>query len=121
MKSDYHPNFETQMLHKTLLAHAEELMGHKMNVSKLASLHEEMCIYRKHLKLQQGEGSPYYQLSANLMTLSRLASNDENDEIDIKAWLEKFPLFSELYERIVFHLTNLQSQHLSSTQVIAVN
>jgi hypothetical protein len=109
------------MLHKSLLAHAEELTCHKMNISKLASIHEEIGIYRKHLKLQQGEASPYYQLSANLLTLSRLASNDESDDSDIKTWLEKFPIISELYERIVSHVSNLQNEQQSNSQTITVN
>ena len=121
MSSEYTPGTETDLLHRALIAHADNLKNHKLSVSALASLHEEIAIYRRLLKHSQGEGSLYFQLSANLLTLSRMASNDENDESDIQDWVAKFPILSELYERILRYLNTLQNQKHTAERTILSN
>jgi len=121
MNSEYSPSSETELLYRALISHADNLKNHTLNVSSLASLNEEIELYRRLLKRSQGEGSACYQLCVNLLTLSRFAANDDSDDIDIKEWISTFKIFSELYERIVFYLDALQEQLLTKESKIISN
>lgn len=121
MSSDYIPSAETQLLHRALIAHAQNLKTLRLNVPGLASLHEEIEIYRRLIKRSQGEGSAYYQLSVNFLTLCRMASNDENEIEDLEKWLAGFPILMELFERVMFYLDALQTHKVAKERTIQTN
>ena len=121
MNADYTPSTETQLLHKALIGHAGNLKAQNLDISSLASLHEEIEIYRRLLKRSQGESNKYYQLCINLQTLSRMALNYENEETDIQEWIAKYPILSELYERVLLCLDSLQHHIDANHRTILAN
>lgn len=97
-----------------LMGYAQKLDDNTLCLSELASLYEEIELYRKHIKQTQGELSLTFQLSTSLLTLSKLASHEEPCEKNIQHWIAKYKIALELFSRIISSLNTLREQQ--STQ-----
>lgn len=117
-----------EIVFNSLINHANSLINHansngqsKLKLSDFASLNEEFELYRKHLRFSEGEGGLAYLLSNSLLTLSRLANNEEYSEREMNDWLGRYQIAQELFNRVQNCLSQLNNQIYSSKKTICMN
>lgn len=94
------PCATTSLARTRLFNYSTEVIDDSIELSKLAALYPELEAYRKHFLQENGDTCLHYRLSLLLLSLSRIAQDDEFQTEKLSVFIQRYRIFESLIKEI---------------------